>query len=497
MNSKRILSLILAGLMTLSVFTAAGCAEKTDKPAGESSAKSVEAVTEAQDNLTDMQKRALIDDELPERDYEGASFRVSSKRGYLFEVWTEEEDGEILNDALFARNRTVEERFNVVITPIITEAGDGNTHVNEVKKTVAASDDAFDLAATYVFTTGPIITEGYYLNWLNMEYTDLSKPWWIDGVNEKFRVKDAIYSVVGDMCVSALTLTYGVFYNRTEGENYSLGDIYQTIRDGGWTIEHFISLVENIYSDVNGDGNADGGDFYGFTAEAATNLDVYTFAFDIPIIDRDGDGVPQLVFNTDKTVRAVEIVNDLYWGTGSFIPNDYGQPITHFKNGGALFTTTYLNNAYSTFRDMEDDYSILPYPKFDESQEKYLTGAMDNYSVLGVPITATKLEMISVITEALNAESYKTLFPTYYEQALQNKFARDVESIEMVDILMKGRNFDFVTLFSSNISGMPWLFRGLVAAKSTSFASDYAKNEKAAQKGLEKVIEAYELHAGA
>ena len=55
-----------------------------------------------------------------------------------------------------------------------------------------------------------------------------------------------------------------------------------------------------------------------------------------------------------------------------------------FKDGNALFTTTYLEDAFSTFRVMNDDYSILPYPKWDESQEKYMTGAMDNYSVLGI-----------------------------------------------------------------------------------------------------------------
>ena len=166
-----------------------------------------------------------------------------------------------------------------------------------------------------------------------------------------------------------------------------------------------------------------------------------------------------------------------------------------FRSGNALFTTTYLTQAFSTFRDMTDDYSILPYPKWDEAQEKYMTGAMDNYSVLGVPVTVSDLEMVSIITESLNIESYKTLFPTYYEQALQSKYARDAESIEMIDILMAGRNFDFCTLFSSTIIGIPFMVRELVAGKSTAFASKYKSLEKGAQKGLEKVLKAYEENA--
>ena len=491
MKLKQITALLLASLLL------ASCAS-----AGTSEVETTGAATDAETTintaeLTEMEKRALMEDDLPEKDFGGKDFRIPTKRGMMYEIEEEEETGDIIEDALYARNRRIEERFNIKIVPVITEAGDGNTHVNEVRQSIMAADDAFDLSATYVFTTGPLVTDGCFLNWLNMPYNDLSKPWWIGGVNDKFRVGDAIYAATGDMCVSTLKLTYGVFYNRTRGADYDLNEtIYDTIREGKWTIDKFIEMTRDVYVDVNGDGTRDGKDFYGFTAEKATNLDVYTFAFDIPLVKNNEDGVPELAINTPKTIEAVEKVNKLYWdGVGSYIPEDYMEPIHMFRNGNALFTTTYLTNAFSTFRDMTDDYSILPYPKWDEAQEKYMTGAMDNYSVLGVPVTVSDLEMVSIITESLNIESYKTLFPTYYEQALQSKYARDAESIEMIDILMAGRNFDFCTLFSSTIIGIPFMVRELVAGKSTAFASKYKSLEKGAQKGLEKVLKAYEENA--
>ena len=491
MKLKQITALLLASLLL------ASCAS-----AGTSEVETTGAATDAETTintaeLTEMEKRALMEDDLPEKDFGGKDFRISTKRGTMYEIDEEEETGDIIEDALYARNRRIEERFNIKIVPVITEAGDGNTHVNEVRQSIMAADDAFDLSATYVFTTGPLVTDGCFLNWLNMPYNDLSKPWWIGGVNDKFRVGDAIYAATGDMCVSTLKLTYGVFYNRTRGADYDLNEtIYDTIREGKWTIDKFIEMTRDVYVDVNGDGERSNTDFYGFTAEKATNLDVYTFAFDIPLVKNNEDGVPELAINTPKTIEAVEKVNKLYWdGVGSYIPDDYMEPIHMFRNGNALFTTTYLTNAFSTFRDMTDDYSILPYPKWDEAQEKYMTGAMDNYSVLGVPVTVSDLEMVSIITESLNIESYKTLFPTYYEQALQSKYARDAESIEMIDILMAGRNFDFCTLFSSTIIGIPFMVRELVAGKSTAFASKYKSLEKGAQKGLEKVLKAYEENA--
>ena len=491
MKLKQITALLLASLLL------ASCAS-----AGTSEVETTGTATDAETTintaeLTEMEKRALMEDDLPEKDFGGKDFRISTKRGMMYEIDEEEETGDIIEDALYARNRRIEERFNIKIVPVITEAGDGNTHVNEVRQSIMAADDAFDLSATYVFTSGPLVTDGCFLNWLNMPYNDLSKPWWIGGVNDKFRVGDAIYAAVGDMCVSTLKLTYGIFYNRTRGADYDLNEsIYDFIREGKWTIDKFIEITRDVYIDVNGDGERGNTDFYGFTAEKATNLDVYTFAFDIPLVKNNEDGVPELAINTPKTIEAVEKVNKLYWdGVGSYIPEDYMEPIHMFRNGNALFTTTYLTTAFSTFRDMTDDYSILQYPKWDEAQEKYMTGAMDNYSVLGVPVTVSDLEMVSIITESLNIESYKTLFPTYYEQALQSKYARDAESIEMIDILMAGRNFDFCTLFSSTIIGIPFMVRELVAGKSTAFASKYKSIEKGAQKGLEKVLKAYEENA--
>ncbi len=488
---KRVSTIALALLLLANGLVGCGAESETETTAA---TDTVETATETKP-LTEMEKRAFVQDDLPEKNYDDISFRISTKQGTLYEIAAEELTGDLLNDALYDRNLRIEERFHVKIVPIITEAGDGQTHVNSVRQSILAADDAFELAATYVFTSGSIVTDGYYLNWLNMPYNDFSNPWWISGINQNFQVGDALYAAVGDMCLSTLKLTYGIFYNRTRGEDYGYNEtLYDTVLDGDWTYDTFLSMIEDVYVDANGDGQRDSSDFYGFTAENATNLDIYSFAFDIPIMQRNAAGQPELVFNGEKTVSAVERINKLYWETtGSFVPEgDYNLPVTMFADGKALFTTTFLGNAFSVYREMEDDYSILPYPKWNADQEKYMTGAMDNYSVLGVPITASDTEMISIITESLNVESYKTLFPTYYEQALQNKYSRDEESIAMINLLMEGRNFDFSTLFSAQITGMSTLFRAVINGKNADFASRYASVEKSAQDGLVKVLEAYE-----
>lgn len=88
--------------------------------------------------------------ELPEKDYEGYEFKILNK----IEGWgiynnehlvVEEENGEVLNDAIYGRNRLVEEQFNVVITEVITQ----NTVMNDVATAVMAGDDSYDVAMIY------------------------------------------------------------------------------------------------------------------------------------------------------------------------------------------------------------------------------------------------------------------------------------------------------------------------------------------------------------
>jgi hypothetical protein len=378
----------------------------------------------------------------------------------------------------------------------------GNTdlyaQLNIVWQSIMAQDDAFDLCSAYVLTSGVMIAAGLYLNWLDMAYTDLSQPWWNHGINDKFRVKDIICTAVGDMCISELLMTYGVFYNLTRGEDYGLNDtVIEKIRDGEWTYDYFYSVIADIYEDTNGNGQRDEEDFYGFAAENATNLEVYPFAFDIPITQKDADGRPKLVFYTEKAQNAAEKIYHLYWDTtGTFVKRqDYGIPILMFRDGCALFTTTWFSNAYDTFREMNDDYIIIPYPKWDEAQEKYLTGLMDNYSVLSIPITASDPEMVSLITEALNMEANRVMYPAYYEQALQYKLARDPRSIEMLDLLMNGRNVDFFSLLDLQIQSIALCFRNVINGKDGNFAHYYATIERWARTDLDLILDDFEENA--
>jgi hypothetical protein len=364
-------------------------------------------------------------------------------------------------------------------------------------------EDFYDVALTYAVGTGALVTGGFVVNWLNLEHTDLSKKYWIYDVNKNFMFDEAIYTVVGDMCTTTLTYTYAMFYNRTEGDKIvnESGDtltqvIFDKIANNEWTLDYFSDLISDKYDDIDDVPGRSNGDFYGFSGEAFTNLDIWPFALNLPQIAFDEEETLKIVFNTEKTIAAADKINALYWeNNGSLIgdewPGETGLPQQSFKNGNVLFCTTWLDQCFNTFTEMDEHYTILPYPMYDDEQEKYMTGAMDNYSVMTIPYNAPDFEMVSVIIEALNYESRERVFPVYYEQSLQSQYARDPETIAMLDILMDGRTFDLSTTLLPNLAQC---FRAAVAAKDSDFNKFFDERAESFAYDIENLVEQYEIN---
>ena len=108
---KRFFSCLIVLTMLLSAF--AGCGETpASSDGGETTAAPSQADAETEAPETETQ---YVPDSLPDDlDYGGAAFRVFGWSGpVLVEFYVEEQNGEIVNDAIYDRNLAVEERLDV------------------------------------------------------------------------------------------------------------------------------------------------------------------------------------------------------------------------------------------------------------------------------------------------------------------------------------------------------------------------------------------------
>ena len=452
--------------------------------------------------LDALEARKLVDDELGEYDFGGYEYRIVTSDNKTETLWVEGEPGDVIDDAVFPRNATVEDRFNckiaVVQDKLYTESSDFMT------KAITAGEDAFDITSFHVVQLGLLTISDYFLNWYELPNIDFSKPWWSDSTVNDLTYNGVCITAIGDMALSALSAAYCVFYNKKLGTDYDFPDLYEVVNDGKWTIDYVTELTRDIYQDLNSNGTVDmENDLFGYTTDCNSNLNTYLWAFDNPVFRKNGD-VLEYTYKTDKITDIIIKLCDtfnLYDGIKIGSQNyknaegttGHGYSRDMFAKGQTVLANGYISMSLSHFRELEDEFGILPYPKWDDAQEKYITMSDGHHEAMAIPKTASNLEALGTITEAMCAESYKILVPAYYDVALKVKSTRDEQSIAMLDTIVNARVFDFGYVYDA-WKGSSFFMQELVRSNNTNFESYYAKKEKALTKHYNEVIEFFETY---
>ena len=494
---KRALALLLAMLMLASA-AMTSCSESTENaevPADTASTPiaSEEVAEEINiEELSPAEQRALIPDNLPDQTFNGRSYIFAVEEAKSYEIISEELTGEATNDAVYDRNLRIEDRFDVKIEAVSTT----NPYDN-VKNVVTAGTYAYDIVGFFNFKAYVPITAGVLYNWCDLPYVDLSQPWHNQLANDPATIGGKLYAINSDLSISTLQYTYGMFFNYNIWENYgySSQNLYDMVFDGSWTLEKMHSLTTGIWEDTNGDGKHDRNDIHGYSVCLGLNTsDIWLAAFDLDVASINDDGTFEITFFNEKTVTALEKAITLsYDEVGTYRSSDWRDVPRAFSEGKIAMSQLYFGETTESLGDMEDTYGILPLPKFDDTQEGYYTNAWDQFSVFAVPLTLSDADkdVTGIIFEALCAESYKTVFPAYYDQALKSRYSAEPATAEIVDIIMAGRKLEFTFQFGENLSALPYMFRQMLGKNSTDVASTYKKQQKALNKVMQRVIDVY------
>ena len=498
-QTKRTLSMMLA-LLTIAAVTAS-CGSGTDV---------TDTVTDKPDDNTtaavteETNEREKIREEVPaDADYNGYEFRIQSRDAdhHHKELTAVSENGETINDAVYRRNTAVEEKLNIKIVPIYESEAPESNPIDLLRRSVQAGDDYVDLALMHTIFGANLAADGLLLNWNDIEYIDFTKPWWNSNVTDELTVDGRVYLAVGDLCISAIDYAWSMVYNKQLAENYDLGDIYQLVVDGKWTIDTFNEMVGTASVDLNGDSKYDDQDQYGFTTHDNSAIVNWMFALDQKVTTIGESGLPELALNTERMASIVEKVDNLlHSGHQTFIATDAyntSKNISHdvavstmFSEGKTLFAALRLY-VIDNLRSMEANFGIIPFPKYDEAQETYYTHVDGHAPLMGLPKTLTDTTRAGVIIECLNAESYRTCVPAMYDIVLTEKYSRDEMSVKMLDLILAGRTQNFGYVYEGS-TGMQWTLTNLMKQNSTNFASYYNSREKAAIKHYNQIIEAHQ-----
>ena len=498
---KRFSALSAAAMLLIASLAACGESESSD-PAVTTAPSGEEAVTEAEETLSDIEMRALIADNLPEADYGGYNFRIVTEADQEQFLVVEEATGDVINDAVYERNQRVSERFNCTFSTIVE--ADYGSNGNFMSKAVLAGEDAFDLGATHEVNTGAVMLKGIFKNWYDLSRVDFSQSWWSRSCVEDLTYSKVCLIAIGDFALPAIGRTYCMFFDKVAADSYGITGIYDTVMDGKWTIDLLSSLTQDIYVDLDGDNQRDDSDYYGFATGVASNVGAYLWAFDNPICARNSDGTVSVVIPTSKMTSILEKLNTLMFDNPGTFYDKSSSSAVYWHNGGremfqrsqCVFANGFMEMAITNFRELEHDYGVIPYPKWEEAQTDYRSLVDGGHVALVVPMTVQDDDKVGTIIEALNAEGYKTVTPVFIETALKVKYARDNESVQVIDMLIANRIFDFGYVYDC-WGGCGFWLEALVQGKKTDFESYYAKNEKKILKNYQKVFDLFESMANA
>jgi hypothetical protein len=139
---------------------------------------------------------------------------------------------------------------------------------------------------------------------------------------------------------------------------------------------------------------------------------------------------------------------------------------------------------------MNDDYGILPLPKYDENQESYKSYLGFTIPILYLPNNAADAERTGTIMEALCTASYDNVTPKMYEIVTKLKNARDEDSSEMIEIIIRNKFIDTAHFF--DVEGYGTLPRNVITQKSTNVASMVKAFERIAAKEWDKIIDGFD-----
>lgn len=495
LTRKRMFALLLAA--ALLSFSLAACGETEVVETQNTADTTVITETEEADPFADV-------------DFGGQTLRISSSideedstNAHRLIAGSGELNGEVVNDAVYHRNMTVQELLNVELEFLPSEWTWSNGHT-EIEKLVLSGDAGFEVVINDLINLGRIAHKGYFHSVSNNRIMDFSKSYWYgEAIADLEIVPGGAYMMLGDVFADCLASAHVLYYNKDIiNNNYASPDYVQDIiLDGSWTVDEMIRITEETAVDLDGDGaiTEAGGDLAGYSVIGAWGPMIpVLMGFDVQFMDRTDDGKLTYCFNNERSVTILEKLNELYWASWNF------QNLTDSSAAGLLKLYADQKTVFMGYlrlgdlekmRDIEFQVGLACYPKLNTDQKNYVSSLHDTSEVGAIMVTAPvdQMDFISTVLEVMAREAGHTIIPAYYEEALKIKYVNGTGDAAMIDLIHDTITSPFALAYNNILGDMllAKCFLTPLGSKKTDFASGYASAEKAALADLDELVEAF------
>ncbi len=480
----RLTSLFLLVVMLASAVACAdsGAGEETTAPTQTAAIADTAAATEPE--TTEINAENILGPE----DFGGETLLFYSRKyngAWSSDLIVKEEDGTIVNNAIYRRNANLSALYNCNFEQI--ESGQRDC-LNDFVNVISSGDSDVGAAYLGLSDAATAAQRGYLLDMTQLDNINLEGEWWTQSLNKAWSIGGAQYFATGVITTIDDQAIRTMFFNKDMIAEHKLKTIYELVDDNEWVYEKFFEYCEIAKKD-DGDGQVGLTDTFGACAQGFGF--VMTMGSGEMLVGKDAEDYP-IIAATENATRFIDVVSyltekisgntALYQGEGTTVRELFG-------NKQSLFYAEVLAEAQTMRAGYEVNFGIIPMPKYNSEQENYYqysTGR--NTTVICFPHTAKgdTLDMSTFLVEAMAIESITTVKPAYYDVCLKGRYVDDAESAYMLDIVTNYVATDFAEIFGWG--GFHSTVQSAITAGSP-IASILKKNAVAAEKLMNKALE--------
>ena len=513
---RKLTCLLIVFILVVCMTVMAACTESGDNNSS-SEAASADNSSTVSDNTDESSTDDTSEPDIVIKDFGGAEFIVLTIGGtdsiseILPNTLTEDSKSWLtlaVNEAIAERNNQTESLLNVKIKERKVDSGRvGGQMLTYIRQEIAGSDHTFDVCAPSIYDCGTLAAEGNFWNLKEIPSLNTENEWWDQSFNDSMTINNCLYFTLGDIGITNKNATPVVYFNKSLAENNGIdaADLYQLVRDGKWTFDKAYEYAKNLSMDTDDNGTIDYNDLVGWAGQADDTWNFF-FASGERIVSAKADGTLELSMYNSRSVDVAEKMYTMFRDNNHYISaNDYFKDSNTptydctgkaFIEGRVLFFSD--NMAFMHyFAAMDDDFGVLPTPKYNEEQNSYFslinpwTG-----NAFAIPTTLTEEEayFAGAVLDVMGYYSVKTIAFEYEQRTLKYQKARDEDSIDMLQLIFNTRGCDIGIIYnigSSSGTSLPIMLQNLMKSASGAFTSSYEAIADAAQLDLDKVIAAY------
>ncbi len=368
------------------------------------------------------------------------------------EIFADDLTGDKINDAVYKRNSNLEKDFNCTIHQELNP-----DPVKAVREQLIAGEYQYDYIYSSVWQLRQLSAKNLLVDFKSLENINLDKVWWDKEGMEGLSIANKVFYGTGDASTMDDRGSQVIYLNRDILSHYHIEeDLYQTVRDGKWTVDKMYEIMMQTKEDLDGDGvYTVGKDRFGYIGEAQNNY-FHITGFNVHITEMTKDGELKIPGSpSSELVNAWEALKPILASEY----RDVSDSGSRFRAGLGTFFGCNLGVLFGG-KLSQIDFGILPLPKMNEEQEHYWTSP--HFSITfgySIPTTtdlandaeangfSSGREQAAYFLDAFAYYSRDTLADAFYNEVMTHQQVKDSETVEMLEIALAHKHYDVVGLF--------------------------------------------------